>query len=115
MNRPDVEQAILEVGRDGWGGERRTGVEAAGLLGAARRAAAFISLLPDSVPSPAVTQGEDGGLALEWRSGDGGVLVIEFREDGRAVYQVRSGGVECRGETDVVEDLARLIAEAMSP
>lgn len=110
VNRDDITQAILEVGSDGW----TEGGDLASIQEGARRAAGFISLLPESVPAPAVVQGSNGGVALEWRSSDNGMLLIEFLGGRRAGYQVRSGGIECQGETDGVEELAKLIAEAMS-
>lgn len=110
MNRSSVVKAILEAGRCGW-----TGQENGSLRNGARRAAGFISLLPESVPAPAVVEGENGGLALEWHSEESGMLVIEFRGGGQTCYQVRSRGVERRGETGNGEELAKIITEAMSP
>jgi len=108
MNREEVIQSILEAGKDGWGDSSPSDLQAS-----SRCAAEFVRMLPETVAAPAVTEGDEGGLALEWRSGEDGMLRIEFGDGDQAVYQVCSGGMECRGEAESVSELAKLIGEAM--
>ncbi len=108
VNKGEVVSALREISQEGWG-EGTTEK----LVDMVSHALNFVGLLPDAVPSPAIVQGEDGGVCLEWCSPEGGVLRVEFFDDGSANYLASSSGEECEGGAEEAASLAQLIAEAL--
>lgn len=106
MNKDQVIESIREVGR---GPVSRRGAMSAPAVTALE----FVSLLPGTIPAPALADDDNGGICLEWRDGGGGMLSINFLVEGGAAYVVRNGAAECRGRTGDARSLAQLIREAL--
>ncbi len=79
----------------------------------------FISILPNSVPSPTVGAESDGEVTIEWYQAPRQVLSVSVSPDGQLSYAALIGNYRSHGtrgvENGPPEDIIKLIDDVMAP